>query len=89
MGKSLGGRGTACWRPTYLDGELPAATMQHRLAAIVAGAGLEPLCADHLRLLSSDTTESGLPDLGTEDGQREIDAARNDHTRRQLPGDTQ
>lgn len=59
----------------YLDGEMPAATMQRRLAAIVAGFDREPPDPTYLRLLSADITEGGLPDLGTEEGQREIDAA--------------
>src|SRR6266851_497290 len=33
----------------YLDGEMPAATMQRRLAAIVEGFGSEPPDPSHLR----------------------------------------
>jgi hypothetical protein len=43
---------------------MPAAAMQRRLAAIVAGFGGEPQAPDYLRLLSADMTQGGLPDLG-------------------------
>jgi putative DNA primase/helicase len=54
---------------------MPAATMQRRVAAIVAGFEDAPPAPDYLRLLSADITEGGLPDLGTSEGQAEIDAA--------------
>src|SRR5262249_25342725 len=59
----------------YLDGEMPAAAMQRRLAAIIAGFNREPPSPGYLRLLSADIIEGGLPDLGTAEGQAEIDAA--------------
>jgi putative DNA primase/helicase len=62
-------------RVLYLDGEMPAAAMQRRLAAIIAGFNEEPPAPDYLRLLFSDIIEGGLPDLGTAEGQAEIDAA--------------
>jgi hypothetical protein len=62
-------------RVLYLDGEMPAAAMQRRLAAIVAGFTGEPPAPDYLRLLSADIIEGGLPDLGTREGQADIDAA--------------
>jgi putative DNA primase/helicase len=62
----------------YLDGEMPASTMQNRLALIVAGFQPQPPKPGFLRLLSADVTEGGLPDLGTSDGQSEIDAAIGD-----------
>jgi putative DNA primase/helicase len=58
----------------YLDGEMPATTMQRRLAAIVAGFSGEPTSPDYLQLLSADI-EGGLPDLATTEGQAEVDAA--------------
>ena len=48
---------------------------QQRLAAIVAGFAGEPPAPDYMRLLSADMVEGGLPDLGTKEGQGEIDAA--------------
>jgi putative DNA primase/helicase len=65
-------------RVIYLDGKMPAATMQRRLAAIVEGFGSEPPDPSYLRLLSADITEGGLPDLSTVAGQSEIDAAIGD-----------
>ena len=62
-------------RVLYLDGEMPAAAMQRRLAAMVAGFKGEPPAVDYLRLLSADIVEGGLPDLRTEEGKGEIDAA--------------
>jgi len=62
-------------RVIYLDGEMPAATMQRRLAAIVSGTNGNPPGDDYLRLLSADITDGGLPDLGTAEGQAEVDAA--------------
>jgi putative DNA primase/helicase len=62
-------------RVLYLDGEMPAAAMQRRLAAIVSGSMGEPPAPDYLRLLSADIIVGGLPDLGATEGQSEIDAA--------------
>jgi putative DNA primase/helicase len=52
--------------------------MQRRLAAIVAGFRSEPPDPDYLRLLSADIVEGGLPDLGTHEGQAEVDTAIGD-----------
>jgi putative DNA primase/helicase len=65
-------------RVIYLDGEMPAATMQQRMAAIIAGCDRNPPSGDHLLLLSADITEGGLPDLCTAEGQAEIDHAIGD-----------
>jgi AAA domain/Helix-turn-helix domain len=65
-------------RVIYLDGEMPAATMQRRLAAIVVGSEREPPDPTYLRMLSADIIDRGLPDLATEAGQAEIDAAIGD-----------
>jgi putative DNA primase/helicase len=62
-------------RVIYLDGEMPAATMQTRMAAIIAGSYGNPPGDDYLRLLSADITEGGLPDLSAAEGQAEVDAA--------------
>jgi putative DNA primase/helicase len=59
----------------YLDGEMPAAAMQARLAAMIAGADKQPPDPSYFTFLSADLTEGGLPDLGSDDGQSEIDAA--------------
>jgi putative DNA primase/helicase len=57
----------------YLDGEMPAETMQRRLASVVAGFQNQPPDPNFFRLLSADITEGALPDLGTSEGQAEID----------------
>jgi len=61
-------------RVLYVDGEMPARTMQERLAAIVASFDREPPDPGYFWLLSSDLTDGGLPDFGTLEGQAEFDA---------------
>ena len=61
----------------YVDGEMTAAEMQHRLAAIVAGFKREA-APNYFRMLSADVTERGLPDLATPEGQRMFDDAIGD-----------
>jgi AAA domain/Homeodomain-like domain len=58
----------------YIDGEMPAETMQERLAAIVAGFGPQPPADDYFRILISDLSQVGLPDLATLEGQAWINA---------------
>jgi hypothetical protein len=65
-------------RVLYVDGEMPAATMQERLASIVEGFEKEPPSPDCFRLLSADLSEHGLPDLATAEGQRALDAVVGD-----------
>jgi putative DNA primase/helicase len=74
-GALLGWSAPSPHRVIYLDGEMPAAAMQLRLAAAVDGFDGVPPAPDYLRLLSADIIEGGLPDLGTKEGQAEIDAA--------------
>jgi hypothetical protein len=57
----------------YIDGEMPAETMQERLAAIVGGFAQQPPADDFFRILISDLCPQGLPDLGTVEGQAWID----------------
>lgn len=58
-------------RVLYLDGEMPANTMQERLAAIVAGYELEPPEPEWLRLITPDLQGLGrrMPNLATQEGQ--------------------
>src|SRR5262249_31256880 len=58
----------------YIDGEMPAQTMQKRLATIVNGFAEQPPTPEHFCILISDLSENGLPDLATPDGQAWIDA---------------
>ncbi|MBR0795673.1 AAA family ATPase [Bradyrhizobium jicamae] len=65
-------------RVLYVDGEMAVPEMQERLAATVAGLSKEPPRKYYFRVLSSDLTEGGLPDLATKEGQRLIDACVRD-----------
>jgi len=58
----------------YIDGEMPAETTQERLAAIVEGFPQTPPGDDYFRILMSDLSSVGLPDLATPDGQEWMDA---------------
>ncbi len=53
----------------YVDGELPAKTLQERAAMILAGMEQEPL-PKALRLITPDFQERPMPDLATLEGQR-------------------
>ena len=65
-------------RVLFIDGEMPGESMQRRLAALVQSFAKEPPDPAYFRILSADTTESGLPDLGATSGQAELDAAIGD-----------
>jgi putative DNA primase/helicase len=58
----------------YIDGEMPAETMQQRLATIIRGFTQQPPAEDYFRILISDLSQVGLPDLATPEGQAWIDA---------------
>lgn len=60
-------------RVLIIDGEMPAATMQERLASIVKGASGEPPANDFLRIVNPDTQDQGMPDLATQSGQAAIE----------------
>lgn len=60
-------------RVLVLDGEMPAVTLQERLAAIVAASGAEPPAPDFLRFLALDLQERDL-DLASEAHQKQLDA---------------
>jgi hypothetical protein len=62
-------------RVIYIDGEMPAQATQERLRAVERGLSAERLDPDYLKILSADITPRGLPDLCTEEGQAELDAA--------------
>lgn len=61
-----------------IDGEMPAATLQERLARIAAAAALEPPTPDHLRVLASDLHPEGLPNLSDPEEQQRYNAALGD-----------
>jgi hypothetical protein len=56
----------------YIDGEMPLQAMQERVAAIVRGATDKIVRPEFLRFLCSDTLDGGMPDLGTDEGQRQL-----------------
>jgi len=74
-GRMLGWSAPKPRRVLYLDGEMPAEAMQARLAVMIAGADNQPPDPSYFRLLGADLSEGGLPDLGSDAGQSEIDAA--------------
>lgn len=59
-------------RVLVLDGEMPGAVLQERLAAIAAAAPAEPPSPDYLRILALDLQERGL-DLGDEADQAALE----------------
>ncbi len=56
----------------YLDGEMPAVSVQERLAQIDAASESKPPTADHLRFIAADLHPDGIPDLSTADGQEAL-----------------
>jgi putative DNA primase/helicase len=71
-GEYLGWRATEQQRVLYLDGEMPARTMQDRSRAI---AGLDPPedLNDWFQVITPDLQEGVMPDLSTKEGQARID----------------
>jgi putative DNA primase/helicase len=73
--------GTTClrWRAPkarrvlYVDGEMPAVTMQQRLATIVEAADVEPP-DDYFQILTPDVQDVSIPNLATPEAQALIDA---------------
>lgn len=64
------------WRVLYVDGEMPAALLQERLAKLIRGMP-EP-DPGFLRILTPDLQERGIPDLGTPLGQAWLDSVASD-----------
>jgi hypothetical protein len=56
-------------RVLYIDGEMPAATLQARYLAVVDSAGIE-LARENFRLLAADIQRDGLPDLADSEAQQ-------------------
>lgn len=59
-------------RVLFLDGEMPAASMQERLKGLVAGS-VEDFDPDYFRLVTPDLQTGCMPDLATYEGQEAID----------------
>lgn len=56
----------------FLDGEMPAVTLQDRLATVAANSPAEPP-EGHFRLIPYDLLRDGGPDLSREEGQAELE----------------
>lgn len=59
------------WGVLYIDGEMPAPSMQERLSGIIAGADSEPTAP--LRIITPDLQSFGMPNLSTMEGQEAIE----------------
>ncbi len=59
-------------RVLYLDGEMPAVTMQERLAALSLGLEQDPPSPDYFRIITPDLQELAMPDLATPAGQAAV-----------------
>lgn len=57
----------------YIDGEMPGASLQERLSAIVASSPKEP-ATGMLRIVTPDLQSGAMPDLATLEGQAEVNA---------------
>lgn len=56
-----------------IDGEMPGAALQERLAAIIASTGIEPQ-PEYLSILTPDLQRGAMPDLATYEGQEAVSA---------------
>jgi len=72
-GEFLGWKAPRPVRVLYVDGEMPAGTIQERLKEIFDKAEVSP---DNLRIVTPDLQEprGAMPDLATADGRRMLDA---------------
>jgi RecA-family ATPase len=59
-------------RVLYIDGEMPASTMQERLAQISRSSEKQILDSAYFRLITPDLQEAGIRDLCTSEGQADI-----------------
>lgn len=76
-GSFLNWKATKPRRVLYLDGEMPAASMQERLNGLIAGSD-EDFDTDYFRLVTPDLQTGCMPDLATFDGQEAIDSIMED-----------
>ena len=61
-------------RVLFLDGEMPGAVMQERLAQIVKSANTEPPSPEFLRIITPDLQPEGFPDLAGLEGQEAVES---------------
>ncbi len=72
-GTFLQWKATRARRVLYVDGELPAKTLQERCAMLVAGADIEP-GPGMLKLITPDLQEGPMPDPATVEGQAALES---------------
>ena len=60
-------------RTLYVDGEMPATSMQSRLAALVNGMSVPPHTLKNMALITPDLQPCPMPDLSTASGQAMIE----------------
>jgi len=60
-------------RVLFIDGEMPARTLQERLASLMAGSDLEPPNSQYLRIVTPDMQDGPMPNLATREGQAAIE----------------
>lgn len=60
-------------RTLYVDGEMPATSMQSRLAALVSGMAVPPHTLKNMALITPDLQPCPMPDLSTASGQTMIE----------------
>ena len=78
-GEILGWKAPEKRRVLYIDGELPAATLQQRLAMIVNSFNLEPLDKDAFKIITPDLQPDGIvPNLAHQMGSDLIDEIAQD-----------
>jgi len=57
----------------YVDGEMPATSMQSRLSSIIGGMAAPPQSLKNLSLITPDLQPCAMPDLSTSNGQSMIE----------------
>jgi putative DNA primase/helicase len=57
----------------FIDGEMPARTLQERLASLINGSDSEPPSADYLRIITPDMQYGAMPNLATSEGQEAVE----------------
>lgn len=72
-GKFLNWKADKPRKVLYVDGEMPARSMQDRLKGLIAGND-DDFDPEYFRLVTPDLQTGGMPDLCTADGQAAIDA---------------
>ncbi|WP_136415541.1 AAA family ATPase [Herbaspirillum sp. ST 5-3] len=70
-GAFLGWQATTPRRVLYLDGEMPGASLQSRLASLISSSDVD-FDPDNFRIVTPDLQDGAMPDISTVQGQEEI-----------------